>query len=150
MQLHLASDVLTVKVSIPQSAFVSYRVKTNTILQKPSVKKLHFVGEPHTSIGFAVGAHKRNPEIAMGGRADLLLLLDARWRPGGCLHNTLRRPFVLVHGGALTVLCLPRVVHLKAAVELVTTCLGWDIAFRYFIYHYWSLIRSYGVRFIAR
>lgn len=34
-------------------------------------------------------------------------------------HDAARRPLVLVHRGALAVLCLPRVVHLEAAVELV-------------------------------
>lgn len=73
------------------------------------------------------GPNEGNAEVPMPRHgADLLLGLDARRSLGRSLHHTLRSPFVVLHRGALLVLCLPCVVHLQTAMELVATSLGGD------------------------
>lgn len=91
MQLHLPSDVLAVEVGVPPP--------------------------PLTLI--APGPLERDAEVTLGVIIQNGLLGQARGLRRR-LHHRTGGPFVLVHGGALAVLCLPRVVHLETAVELVT------------------------------
>lgn len=98
MQLHLPGHILPVEMRIPPAPLVliggAGRVRTN----------------------------KRNAEVSLAVLYDGRLLRHLRGLTGGIHHGT-RGALVLVHRGALAVLCLPRVVNLEAAVEFVPTSL---------------------------